>query len=667
VGRAIDPADAVYEYLELFYGIKRIQWMMERSNALDFVTTAAPGLRDLLLIGKVYEIEARKREDGRRMYDLIVVDAPPTGRIVPFLQAPEGVTEIVRVGPIKRQAGQIRDMLTDPHRTQAVIATLLEEMPVRETTEGITALRQAGVAVGPVVANQVVTPRIDEAAAGALDHLDGETLQDRVQEHGATISGKHRRPRRRARAHPRGPHRAPARAARRARGALQRLPVLSLPLLTDATFDADDLEVLADVLALQIGEDGPHAREHLGADLDHLLPPAVADTGVGRDQPPRRRPHRDLGDAVRDAHVLVTTGAGGVGKTTTAAALGLAAARAGRRTLVLTIDPARRLAQAMGLEGLSDEPTQVEVPDAAEGGELWAMMLDMQTTFDRLIDRHATTPEHARNIKANRIYRTLSSTLSGTQEYMAMERLHELHETGEWDLLVVDTPPTRSALDFLDAPKRMTSFLEGRLLSLLMKPGMAAGKRVGKVVGFGATAFMKVAGKVTGMDLLEDLASFFRNFEGMYQGFKERAEEVLALLQRPSSRFVVVTSPEPPPAARGQVLPRTARAGGAALGRRGRQPHPARRAPRPERRGAHAGGGRAARRRRGTGRGRDAAAARRRPQPRRPAATRRRRRALRRGRPRARRGAAARTGHPRPRGTGRIAATLTGKRPAEVA
>jgi anion-transporting ArsA/GET3 family ATPase len=254
-----------------------------------------------------------------------------------------------------------------------------------------------------------------------------------------------------------------------------------------------------------------------------------------------------LGDDVRDAHVLVTTGAGGVGKTTTAAALGLAAARAGRRTLVLTIDPARRLAQAMGLEGLSDEPTRVEVPGTPEGGELWAMMLDMQTTFDRLIDRHASSAENARNIKTNRIYRTLSSTLSGTQEYMAMERLHELHDTGEWDLLVVDTPPTRSALDFLDAPKRMTSFLEGRLLSLLMKPGMAAGKRVGKVVGFGATAFMKVAGKVTGMDLLEDLASFFRNFEGMYQGFKERAEEVLVLLQRPSSRFVVVTSPEPPP------------------------------------------------------------------------------------------------------------------------
>ncbi len=260
---------------------------------------------------------------------------------------------------------------------------------------------------------------------------------------------------------------------------------------------------------------------------------------------------RSLDDAVREANVLVTTGAGGVGKTTAAAALGVAAARAGRRTLVLTIDPARRLAQAMGLDGLTDEPHRVDLDADASGqeatGELWAMMLDMQTTFDRLIDRHATSPQNAAAIKSNRIYRTLSSTLSGTQEYMAMERLHELHDTGEWDLLVVDTPPTRSALDFLDAPNRMTSFLEGRLLRLLLKPGVAAGRGVGRMVGASATAFMRVAGRVTGMELLQDLADFFRDFEGMYEGFKERADEVLALLRDPDSRFVVVTSPEPPP------------------------------------------------------------------------------------------------------------------------
>jgi len=259
---------------------------------------------------------------------------------------------------------------------------------------------------------------------------------------------------------------------------------------------------------------------------------------------------RTFAAAIRESHVLVTTGSGGVGKTTTAAALGLAAAQHGRRALVLTIDPARRLAQAMGLDTLGDEPIQVPLDEHLRGdgtGELWAMMLDMQTTFDRLIERHASSPQEAAAIMSNRIYRQLSSTLSGTQEYMAMERLHELHEEGRFDLLVVDTPPTRSALDFLDAPKRMTSFLEGRLLKLLLKPGVAAGRGIGRMVGAGATAFMRVAGRVTGMELLQDLADFLRDFEGMYDGFKRRAEEVLALLRHPDSRFVVVTSAEPPP------------------------------------------------------------------------------------------------------------------------
>ena len=258
-----------------------------------------------------------------------------------------------------------------------------------------------------------------------------------------------------------------------------------------------------------------------------------------------RARQNDLADDVRDAHILVCTGAGGVGKTTTAAALGLAGARAGRRTLVLTIDPARRLAQSLGVEELGNDPQRVELEDAE--GELFAMMLDMQRTFDDVVDTHASNAERARAIKNNRIYQTLSSTLAGTQEYMAMEKLHALHEQGEWELLIIDTPPTRNALDFLEAPNRMTDFLEGRLLKALMRPGIAAGKGLGKIVGFGTQKFMQIAGKVTGMELLEDLADFFRNFEGMYEGFKQRAEQVRMLLQEPGSRFVVVTSPQPPP------------------------------------------------------------------------------------------------------------------------
>jgi anion-transporting ArsA/GET3 family ATPase len=259
-GSAVDPAEAVYEYLELFYGLKRVSWVMERTNAIDFVTTAAPGLRDLLLIGKVYEVEARRREDGRRQYDLIVLDAPPTGRIVPFLQSPEGVTEIVRVGPIKRQAGLIDDMLGNPSRAKAVLVTLFEEMPVTETIEGVHALQDAGVAVGPVVANQVVTPRLtpdqadhlidggprrlrDVAGSGGLS-LDDDTaalLHEQVVSHRERLA---------------------LQDELRGRLATQTgLPILELPLLTGETFESHDLEVLADVLSQQVGEPGPRAAE----------------------------------------------------------------------------------------------------------------------------------------------------------------------------------------------------------------------------------------------------------------------------------------------------------------------------------------------------------------------------------------------------------------------
>lgn len=262
-GSAIDPAEAVYEYLELFYGIKRIQWMMERTNALDFVTTTAPGLRDLLLVGKVYELEARRRADGRRAYDCIIVDAPPTGRIVPFLLAPEAVTEIVRVGPISRQSARIKDMLTDPRRAQAIIVTLLEEMPVREATEGVLALTEAGVATGTLVANQVVLPRVTPGALARLDDLGAEAVRDRAEEVGARMSGRTSE----LLLDLTAAHVARQRYQAGLRADLERsgAAVLGLPLLTGASFGIEDLEVLADVLAVQVGEDGPRARARLDA------------------------------------------------------------------------------------------------------------------------------------------------------------------------------------------------------------------------------------------------------------------------------------------------------------------------------------------------------------------------------------------------------------------
>lgn len=253
-----------------------------------------------------------------------------------------------------------------------------------------------------------------------------------------------------------------------------------------------------------------------------------------------RARERDLTEVVAERHIIVCTGSGGVGKTTTAATLAVAAARQGRRTIVVTIDPARRLAQSMGLDALDNTPRAVDaVPN------LDAMMLDMKRTFDEVIDRHADDPARAARIKSNRFYQQISGQLAGTQEYMAMEKLFDLHSTGRYDCIIVDTPPTRNALDFLDAPKRLTDFLDGKFLKMFLSPGLTATKTIGRMAAFGTGLFMKAAGRITGAGVLDDLAEFFQSFEGMYEGFKNRAQLVYKLLASGDAAFVVVSSGEP--------------------------------------------------------------------------------------------------------------------------
>ncbi len=246
--------------------------------------------------------------------------------------------------------------------------------------------------------------------------------------------------------------------------------------------------------------------------------------------------------------VIVCAGAGGVGKTTVAAAIGLRAAIDGKKTAVLTIDPAKRLASSLGLKDLSNEPTKVNKRKfTAAGiepkGELWAMMLDTKTTFDEVVMQYAPTPEQAERIIANRFYRNISGTLSGTQEYMAMEKLYELYGDGKYDLIVIDTPPTRNALDFLDAPRRMTDFFESKILRWFLLPYMKAGGGVMRVANVAAVTFLRVVKRIVGAEVLEDTAEFFGNLEGMYEGFKQRARDVATLLKSNVTSFVVVTSP----------------------------------------------------------------------------------------------------------------------------
>jgi len=245
-----------------------------------------------------------------------------------------------------------------------------------------------------------------------------------------------------------------------------------------------------------------------------------------------------LAAALDRAAVVVCCGSGGVGKTTTAAVLGLQLAEQGRRVVVVTIDPAKRLADALGLAGgLTNDPTQLEI-DAT--GELWATMLDTAATFDGLVRTNAPSEEQAERILSNRFYRNIAGALSGTQEYMAAERLYALHGDPRFDVVIVDTPPSRHALDFLEAPGTLARFLDHPLFKLLMMPT----RRGLKVLNVAAQPVLRTIGKVVGGDVLADAIAFFQAFDGMETGFRDRADAVMTLLRSDATRYVLVAAPK---------------------------------------------------------------------------------------------------------------------------
>ncbi len=271
------------------------------------------------------------------------------------------------------------------------------------------------------------------------------------------------------------------------------------------------------------------------------MPPRTRVGPQGRTAPPL-----DV-DALLDdraTRIIVCCGSGGVGKTTTSAALALRAAERGRKVVVLTIDPARRLAQSMGIAELDNTPRPVDGVDGASGGSLDAMMLDMKRTFDELVESQAS-PAKAKQILENPFYVVLSSSFAGTQEYMAMEKLGQIHAEamadGTYDLVVVDTPPSRSALDFLDAPERLSSFLDGRFIKLMVAPARGPAKLLGAGFGLVTNALTKIIGG----QVLRDLQLFVTAIDTVFGGFRQRATRTYRLLQDPSTAFLVVAAPEP--------------------------------------------------------------------------------------------------------------------------
>jgi anion-transporting ArsA/GET3 family ATPase len=255
----------------------------------------------------------------------------------------------------------------------------------------------------------------------------------------------------------------------------------------------------------------------------------------------------ELDQLLISRRVVCCVGSGGVGKTTVSAALGLRAALLGRRTLVLTIDPARRLANSLGLSSLGNVETRIDPERLRAAGlepaaELWAMTLDLRRTWDDVVTRFSPSAEKRERILGNRLYRQVSTQLAGSLEYMAMEKLHELEQSGRWDLVVLDTPPTAHALDFLDAPNRLLDLIDNDAAKWLLSPALSAGRIGVNLFQFGSSFVIKTLSRFTGVELLRDLADFLASFQGMYEGFKQRAAEVKELLASPRAGFLLVTS-----------------------------------------------------------------------------------------------------------------------------
>jgi anion-transporting ArsA/GET3 family ATPase len=513
---------------DFVYAVAPVRLLGERMLAFPafrFFTRATPGLPDLLLLGKIREVLKRTRGTAKEpRYDLIVLDAPATGHALSLLALPRTILKTVPAGPLRKLALDVDALFSDPARTALFAVAEPAELAAKETEELVAGARDAaGVAAALIVVNRVGRGGREEillkgetgAALVEIPEIEDEMFEE--SEEKISLSG-------------------PSPAAPGGRGgkaAAAASPFFSAFL---TTFE-ENLESPAPQEAARPKRTGGAAARD-----PRRKPPSLSQSLSFF---PPNQPRLDLAPWLDGEKLIVLTGAGGVGKTTLSAAIGLAAARRGRRALVLTVDPARRLAQALGL-GAADakrsDPVVVRVPGLPRGGRLLALQIDPKATFERLL-AHVASPDALQRIHANRLYTGLVDSLPGVLEYMGVEALQEHAADPDVDLVVLDTPPASRGLDFLAAPGRMVELLENDALRFFLRSDSLIGRALSGASRGGA-AVLRAADRVLGFGFLADLADFFRAFDGLYDGFRARSAEAVRLLAK--GRFLVASSPDAP-------------------------------------------------------------------------------------------------------------------------
>ncbi len=541
----IEPFEALAEYLGIQIGVRSLVDLVVGNASFRQLLAAAPGWRELITLGKIWHLCQLELAPGRPRYETIVVDAPATGHGVSFLEAPHVVVSAVRAGPLRKQTERVEQMIQDSDHTLVLPVALAEELPARETAQLIARVRtEMGIEIDRVVVNAVMDAPFPDALANldeSLDRLEPGLPCDSLPDPATlAVCARYLLAR----------HRLHARYLSEIRR-ITDLPCPTLPYLPEGVSGPAELELLSEALlstSETISPASSSTRSTATTPSRTASTTANSTTTVPNNDDDGVNAIQFTDALLTRRKILVCVGCGGVGKTTVAAALALEAARRGRRALVLTIDPARRLADALGVAALGNQPeplprellTALGVP---EHGSLHAVMLDMKRTFDDLVERFSATPAERDRVLGNPIYQHTSDALAGSVEYSAMEKVFELHESGQYDLIVVDTPPAQHALDFLDAPARLLDFLDSRLVALLIHPAFAAGRFGFRLFQRGTHRVLRLLEQVTGLGFLEDISEFLLAFEGMADGFRDRARGVRALILGPTSAFVLVSGP----------------------------------------------------------------------------------------------------------------------------